>query len=169
MNPPSGATTIGIELISARTNFWWGEGEVKAYIDGDEEFPTICGTGTEDYVGGAWCFNDSSNANQQFPPPRTYSTSFLGYPHYDAGKVGHGGPPRHGMYRWHIPDPIRFTEDFRIEVQQIGYDGNQLFERSDDISSVSYWYQDEPHSLFPDLPDRNQRIPFLRDRGATNS
>jgi len=83
---------------------WWGEGEVKFYIDGDQGYPTICGTGTEDYFGGAWGFGDE-----------TYSTSFLGYPlyHREEGKV-----PKHGLYRWHIMDPIRFDEDLRVTVHR---------------------------------------------------
>lgn len=153
---------------TALTDYWWGEGEVKAYIDGDEEYPTICGTGTEDYVGGAWCFNDPTNADEGFRTPRTYSTPFVGYPQYEAGEDGQGGPPRHGLYRWHIPDPIRFTEDLRVTVQQIGHDGDQLFERSDDVASVAYWYQDEPHAQFPDLPGRTERLPFLHG-GASES
>ncbi|MFB6296014.1 MAG: glycoside hydrolase family 172 protein [Halobacteriales archaeon] len=139
---------------TALSDHWWGEGEVKAYIDGDGEYPTICGTGTEDYVGGAWGF---------VPPdadaPKPYSTPFLGYPMHDEGGDGQGGPPRHGLYRWHIPDPIRFEEDLRVTVQQIGHDGQGLFERSDDVSSVAYWYQEEPHAPFPDLPDRRERRP----------
>jgi hypothetical protein len=138
---------------------WWGEGEVKFYVDGDDEYPTICGTGTEDYVGGAWCFNDPSKSDDRFPEPRTYSTPFLGYHHYDDGSEGQGRPPEHGMYRWHIPDPVRFTEDLRVTVQQIGHDGRDLFERSDDVASVAYWYQKEPHAPFPEFPDRAERAP----------
>jgi len=74
-------------------NGWWGEGEIKFFMDGDTEYPTICGTGTEDYFGGAWCFGE------------TYSTAFLGYPlcRKEPGEV-----PKHGAYRWHVMDPIRF-------------------------------------------------------------
>lgn len=144
---------------TALEEHWWGEGEVKCYIDGDEEHPTICGTGTEDYVGGAWCFNDPRNSTERFPTPKTYSTPFMGYPLYDDGSDGQGRPPRHGLYRWHIPDPIRFTEDLRVTVQQIGHNSRELFERSDDISSVAYWYQQEPHAEFPTLPPRAVRLP----------
>lgn len=144
---------------TALSELWWGEGEVKCYIDGDEEYPTICGTGTEDYVGGAWCFNDPLKSDETFPSPKTYSTPYLGYPLYDSGADGQGGPPKHGLYRWHIPDPIHFKEDFRVAVQQIGHNTRELFERSDDISSVAYWYQAEPHEPFPEFPERNQRLP----------
>ena len=139
---------------SALADHWWGEGEMKAYIDGDEEYPTICGTGTEDYVGGAWCF---------IPPgadePARYSTPFLGYPTFDPGAGSQGRPPRHGLYRWHLPDPIRFTEDLRVTIQQIGHDGRGLFERSDDVSATAYWYQQEPHTPLPGLDDPVSRRP----------
>ncbi len=127
---------------------WWGEGEVKFYIDGDQGYPTICGTGTEDYFGGAWGFGDE-----------TYSTSFLGYPlyHREEGKV-----PKHGLYRWHIMDPIRFDEDLRVTVQALGWWPDAVYEPlTDDICSVAYWYQHEPHALFPQLPARRQRYPRL--------
>lgn len=130
---------------------WWGEGEVKIYIDGDDDFPTICGTGTEDYVGGAWCFVDPETGE-----PQTYSTATLGYPLFDD--TG-GRPPRHGLYRFHVPDPIRFREDLAVTVQVIGHDSSGLYERSDDIASVAYWYQREPHEPFPEFPDRSGRRP----------
>jgi len=146
--------------LTALEKEWWGEGEMKFYFDGDDEYPTICGTGTEDYVGGAWGFNDPSKHDEVgFPEPETYSTRYLGYPFFDAGDSGQGRPPRHGMYRWHVPDPIRFDEELRVTLQQIGHDGRDLFERSDDIASVAYWYQQEPHAPFPALPDRAERKP----------
>ena len=127
---------------------WWGEGEVKFYIDGDQEYPTICGTGTEDYFGGAWGFGDE-----------TYSTSFLGYPLYHREE---GNVPKHGLYRWHIMDPIRFEEDLRVTVQALGWWPDGVYEPlTDDICSVGYWYQHEPHTPFPQLPARRQRHPRL--------
>lgn len=125
---------------------WWGEGEVKFYLDGDDEHPTICGTGAEDYVGGAWCFGDDE----------TFSTPYLGYPQYED--VDQTGVSLHGLYRWHVPDPIRFRQDLRATVQDIGW-REGLFERSDDIASVAYWYQREPHAPFPDLPAVEKRRP----------
>ncbi|OGJ91374.1 MAG: hypothetical protein A2268_07910 [Candidatus Raymondbacteria bacterium RifOxyA12_full_50_37] len=120
---------------------WWGEGEIKFFIDGDSEFPTICGTGTEDYFGGAWCFQD------------TFSAPFLGYPL--GVKEGVAGA-RHGLYRFHIMDPIRFKQDLKVTMQAIGWrsEGRYL-PLQDDIASVAYWYQTEPHKRFPKLPDRN--------------
>lgn len=129
---------------------------MKCYIDGDEEYPTICGTGAEDYVGGAWCFH-RENADGEVRP-QTYSTPFLGYHQHDRGAgTWEGRPPRHGMYRWHISDPIRFQDDLRVTVQQIGIKEGYA-ERSDDVSSTAYWYQAEPHASFPDLPDREARL-----------
>ncbi|MBM3188115.1 MAG: DUF2961 domain-containing protein [Chloroflexi bacterium] len=122
------------------SNGWWGEGEIKFYIDGDSEFPTICGTGTEDYFGGAWGFGGE-----------TYSTAFLGYPLYrkEPGEV-----PQHGLYRWHIMDPIRFQKDLKVTMQALGWWLERKFEPlTDDIASVAYWYQGEPHAPFPQLPD----------------
>lgn len=137
---------------------WWGEGEIKFYIDGDEQWPTICGTGTEDYFGGAWCF-----ANLDTGLPESYSTPFLGYRYFEEGTkidpwYGHK-IPMHGLYRWHIMDPVRFETDIRVTIQQIGHNGVHLFERADDVSSVAYWYQTEPHVSFPVLPDPEERWP----------
>lgn len=135
-------TVLGWSQFS---NGWWGEGEVKFYIDGDGQFPTICGTGTEDYFGGAWGFGD------------TYSTAFLGYPLWskESGEV-----PRHGLYRWHIMDPIRFQSALKVTIQALGWWLNGKFEPlTDDISSVAYWYQSEPHATFPPLADLAGRWP----------
>ena len=128
---------------------WWGEGEVKVYVDGDEEYPTICGTGTEDYVGGAWRFGGGKPDG-----PFTYSTPYMGYPLYESDAVEY-----HGMYRWHVPDSIWFSDDLRVTVQAIGNAKRGFFEREDDIASVAYWYQHEPHATFPSLPGQADRIP----------
>ena len=130
-------TVLGWNQFS---NGWWGEGEIKFYIDGDGEFPTICGTGTEDYFGGAWGFGRE-----------TFSTLFLGYPLYSKEPAE---VPRHGLYRWHIMDPIRFQKDLKVTLQALGWWLNNKFEPlTDDVCSVAYWYQREPHAAFPDLPD----------------
>jgi len=130
--------------ITALSRHWWGEGEIKFYLDDDKEYPTICGTGTEDYAGGAWCFG------------QTYCTPFLGYP---LSSKSEDGVPLHSIYRWHIMDPICFHESLRVAIQQMGYNGRCLFERSDDVSSVAYWYQLEPHNAFPSLPLAQARWP----------
>lgn len=125
---------------------WWGEGEVKFYLDGDEEYPTICGTGAEDYVGGAWGFAG-----------RTFSTPYLGYHQREDGE---DQVPKHGLYRWHLPDPIYFDDELTATVQVMGNDGyGNLVERVDDVASVAYWYQREPHEPFPALPQRTDRRP----------
>jgi len=133
-------TVIGWTQFS---NGWWGEGEMKFFIDGDGKHPTICGTGTEDYFGGAWCFGN------------TFSTAFLGYPLWRRQE---GEVPRHGLYRWHIMDPIRFKQDLRVTIQALGWWPNGKFQPlTDEITSVGYWYQVEPHASFPKLPDIRQR------------
>jgi len=135
-------TVLGWSQFS---NGWWGEGEIKFYMDGDGEYPTICGTGTEDYFGGAWGFGD------------TFSTIFQGYPLWrrEPGEV-----PQHGLYRWHIMDPIRFQQSLKVTIQALGWWLNQKFEPlTDDIASVGYWYQREPHAPFPTLPDLAGRWP----------
>lgn len=150
---------------SALERYWWGEGEMKFYIDDDSEFPTICGTGVEDYVGGAWGFYEKDQYGNTSKREKTYNSPFMGYPFYvtvDGTKkhsYGYDAVPMHGLYRWHIVDPIRFKKNLRVTVQQIGHDGCHLFERADDIASVAYWYQTEPHYTFPEMVDRNLRRP----------
>ncbi len=120
---------------------WWGEGEFKVFLDGDTDYPTICGTGTEDYFGGAWGFG----AN--------YTAPFLGYP---AGSVDFKVGGRHGVYRFHIMDPIRFAQDIRVTMQAIGWRSETRYlPLQDDIASVAYWYQTEPHAPFPALGNRD--------------
>ena len=138
---------------------WWGEGEIKFYMDGDTEFPTICGTGTEDYFGGAWCFGNQDG----FYTP--YTTPYLGLPQVIKPDGFYQSQQRFGMYRWHIPDPIRFEEDLRVTIQALGWRSGSLHEApfedwrylplQDDIASTAFWYQAEPHAPFPDLPDRD--------------
>lgn len=133
---------VGIYMAWQQNNAgWWGEGEVKFFVDGDGEFPTLCGTGTEDYFGGGWGFGEN------------YTAPFLGYPLGDtSNKVG----GRHGLYRFHIMDPIRFEQDLRVTMQAIGWRSEGRFlPLQDDIASVAYWYQAEPHGQFPPLGDRN--------------
>jgi len=156
--------------LSALERFWWGEGEVKFYIGGDTEFPTICGTGLEDYVGGSWAFqNKLALAPKDAPVDditvHTFSAPFLGYPTRltddttGTAEFDRAMPPGHGMYRWHIPDPIHFRSDLRVTLQQLGADSYRLFERRDDVSTVAYWYQTEPHGDFPEFPVREERRP----------
>ncbi|HOM66615.1 MAG: hypothetical protein BWX85_00482 [Chloroflexi bacterium ADurb.Bin120] len=131
---------------------WWGEGEVKVFLDGDKAFPTICGTGTEDYFGGAWCFYEGEGNERKYG---RFSTPFLGMPQVllpDGLKLSQA---RFGLYRWHIMDPIRFKTDLRITIQDLGWrvvKPMRYLQRSDDIASVAFWYQTEPHAAFAALP-----------------
>lgn len=149
--------------LSTLERYWWGEGELKFYLDGDERYPTICGTGMEDYFGGAWSFAAHEGNEMR---ETTYNTPFLGYPFYadkDYGVDNHyhnrDCPPMRAFYRWHVMDPIRFAQSLKVTVQQIGVGHGGLFERQDDLSSVAYWYQAEPHGNFPALPEKKQRWP----------
>lgn len=145
--------------LTALERFWYGEGEVKFYVDGDGDLPTICGTGLEDYVGGAWGFQDHLDAAGAPPRVINFSAPYAGYHQRlldDRTRYAPYAtpmPPSHGMYRWHLPDPILFHHDIRVTLQQIGHDGHQLFERHDDVSTVAYWYQasgqTRPHPLPP--------------------
>jgi len=151
--------------LAALGRYWWGEGELKFYMDGDTEFPTICGTGIEDYFGGAWCYWKPDEDDLRNHHIATYSTPFLGY-HYHSvladrtiRNYSRESVPCHGLYRWHILDPIRFTEDLKVTAQAIGHNDFELFERTDDISSVAYWYQQETHAKFPELPGVVGRVP----------
>ena len=157
-------TYIGTTLyISSLSRYWWGEGEMKFYIDGDREFPTICGTGTEDYFGGSWSFARHENGKTI---ETTYNSPYLGYPFYSKEDRAiynpyHNDdcPPMRAFYRWHVKDPIYFKKDLKVNLQQIGVCHSGLFERSDDVSSVAYWYQTEPHVPFRPLPEKKERWP----------
>ena len=124
---------------------WAGEGEVKFYIDGDTEFPTIVGTGTEDYFGADWDF------------PAIYSTMYLGNvldhksKDYDVGMEW-------SLYRWHIPDPIIFHKNLKVQIQDLGWWPNGTYRPlDDDFASTAYWYQQEPHAPFPSLLPWSER------------
>ena len=131
-------------------NGWWGEGEIKFYMDGDEEFPTICGTGTEDYFGGAWNFEHPKGEYGVFSAP------FTGVPQVLKPDGLYQSQQRFGMYRWHIMDPIRFQQVLKVTIQALGWrsEGRYL-PLQDDIASTAFWYQTEPHNPFPQLPGRN--------------
>lgn len=129
---------------------WWGEGELKFFIDDDEEFPTICGTGTEDYFGGAWDFEQPEGHY------RPFSTAYLGLPQViGAGEGGlYASQQRFGMYRWHVADPIRFTDRLSVSVQALGWrSGGRYLRLRDDVASTAFWYQAEPHAPLRPLPD----------------
>ena len=151
-------------------NTWWGEGEVKMYLDGDSALPTIAGTGTEDYIGTAW-------GQGQF------AHLYQGAPIADEGRA------QWAFYRYHVPDPVYFRRDIRVTVQQIGYladdgrggfvrTGKKLiragegnvekdiatdgkFERADDWSSCAYFYLDRPENGLPRLAPVAERVAGL--------
>lgn len=132
------------------SNGWWGEGEIKFYIDDDEAFPTICGTGTEDYFGGAWNF--------EFPKGEygVFSSPYSGMPQVITPDGLYRSQQRFGMYRWHITDPIRFQSRLRVCIQALGWrQGHRYLPLQDDIASTAFWYQREPHIPYGPLPDAN--------------
>jgi len=137
-----------------QSNGWWGEGEIKFYLDGDTDWPTICGTGTEDYFGGAWNFEHPKGEYG------VYSTPFLGLPQVIKPDGLYQSQQRFGMYRWHVMDPIRFQQDLRATIQALGWRSTLEGKRrylplQDDIASTAFWYQTEPHAPFPELPGLN--------------
>jgi len=140
---------------------WWGEGEVKIYIDGDEKNPTICGTGSEDYFGSGWGLG-------------RFQMLETGAPLVEGKYIS--------AYRFHVRDPIYFSQRIKVTIQQLGNDGKAEpadrngplaelikqgwyrkerpggnFDRVDDVCSTAYWYQTLPTQPFPPLPDRELR------------
>lgn len=134
----------------ANNSGWWGEGEMKFYLDGDTEYPTICGTGTEDYFGGAWNFDVPKQGYT------TFSTPFLGLNQILRPDGLYRSQQRFGMYRWHIMDPIRFQQDIRVTIQALGWrSGGRYLAQQDDIASTVFWYQNEPNGPSPRVLDRD--------------
>jgi len=131
---------------------WWGEGEIKFYLDGDAEFPTICGTGTEDYFCGSYDFDLGKEQGGY----REFTTPYAGLPQVIRPDGLYSSQTRFGLYRWHIMDPIRFEQDLRVTIQALGWrSGGRYLPMQDDIASVAYWYQTLPTAPFPPLPDRD--------------
>ncbi len=126
---------------------WWGEGEVKFYLDGDQEFPTVCGTGTEDYFGGAWNFDVPGQGYTEF------STPYLGLPQVLRPDGLYGSQQRFGLYRWHVLDPIHFATDLRVDIQALGWQsGHRYLPLHDDIASTALFYLDHPVTARPAPP-----------------
>ncbi len=135
-------------------NGWWGEGEIKFYLDGDKAWASICGTGTEDYFGGAWDFEQPEGHYCVFSSP------FSGLPQVIKPDGLYQSQQRFGMYRWHVMDPVRFRQELRVTIQALGWRSQAEGKRrylplQDDIASTAFWYQAEPHAPFPSLPDAN--------------
>lgn len=147
---------VGVYMAwGVHNNGWWGEGEIKFFIDGDTQFPTICGTGTEDYFCGSYDF-DTSKKNEYGVAETNYTefcTPYNGLHQVIKGDGHYNVMQRFGLYRWHIMDPVRFDKDLKITIQDLGWhkDGRYLKQQSD-IASTCFWYQSEPHAAFPKLP-----------------
>ena len=138
-------TAMGVGVNSCG---WWGEGEVKFYIDGDGQFPTICGTGTEDYFGGSYNWDVDGKYVE-------YTTAFLGMHQVIRPDGLYNSQHRHSMYRWHVMDPVRFSSDLRVTIDALGWRSEGRFHPGQhDMCSVAYWYQTLPAAAFPALPSR---------------
>ena len=133
-------------------NGWWGEGEIKFYMDGDKEYPTICGTGTEDYFCGSYDFEDPYTHANYVP----FTTPYAGLHQVITPNKLYASQFRFGMYRWHITDPIYFEKDLKVTIQALGWrEGGRYLPLQDDIASVAFWYQTLPTAPFPALPDKD--------------
>jgi hypothetical protein len=132
-------------------NGWWGEGEIKFFMDGDKAFPTIAGTGTEDYFCGSYNFENREKRQYE-----TFTTPYTGLAQVIKPDGLYQSQQRFGLYRWHLTDPVRFERDLKVTIQALGwkYNGKYL-PLTDDIASTAFWYQAEPHNPFPALPDRD--------------
>lgn len=139
---------VGVYLAwQVNNNGWWGEGEIKFFLDGDTKFPTICGTGTEDYFCGSYNFD----RNGKYV---TFTTPYSGLVQVIPADLTYKAGQRFGLYRWHIMDPVRFKKNLRITIQDLGWrHGGRYLPQKSDISSTCFWYQREPHVPFPKLPD----------------
>jgi hypothetical protein len=124
--------------ILQRSMGWWGEGDDMIYVDG-ESSPSLHGTGSEDYFSDAWGMREDENLFYGCP---------LQEDDFQAGSKA-------TVYRFHIPDPIPFQKSIRVTIEH-----GHANDRSDYYSSVSYWYQAEPHKPFPPLPFVSERLPF---------
>lgn len=139
--------------VRSRSPSWFGEGDEKIYIDGEEK-PSIWGTGTEDYFLSAWGL-------------KTTSTPFFGTPYFDQWGIVGGHT---SAYRWHIPDPIVFNTGIKVTLEHFGWispDENPEYkthswnEREDDYASVAFWYQ-------TGKPTFAARAPHARERTLPN-
>ncbi len=140
-------------------NGWWGEGEIKFFMDGDTQYPTICGTGTEDYFCGSYDFDvrKKNAAGVDQVEYQEFNTPYSGLAQVIKGDGHYQVEQRFGLYRWHIMDPIRFEKDLRVTIQALGWrTGGRYLPLKDDIASTVFWYQMEPHNKFPVLPGKDE-------------
>jgi hypothetical protein len=143
--------------VRSRSPEWFGEGDDKFYVDGEAK-PSLWGTGTEDYFLNAWGMERSS-----FP--------YFGVTRVDGwlADLGQKGT----MYRWHIPDPVRFTRSLRVEIEHAGWMSADetttgkvegFVEREDDFATVAFWYQRGQPKRFTKLPSASERVlPLIDD------
>ena len=128
---------------------WWGEGEIKFYMDGDQDYPTICGTGTEDYFCGSYNFDISGQYTE-------FSSPYSGLSQVIRPDGSYKSQTRFSLYRWHLTDPIRFKKDLRVTIQALGWrSGGRYLPLQDDMAAVAYFYLDQPACKLPPLPDQD--------------
>lgn len=166
--PVDGALHVMLEGIEGRGHYagtymawgvnstgWWGEGELKFYMDDDKDYPTICGTGTEDYFGGAWNFDVPGQGYTAFTTP------FLGMPQVIRPDGLYESQQRFGMYRWHTPDPIRFSERLsRVDVQTLGWRSKGRYRQlRDDVATTAFFYLDRTSTNRPAAPTADEMEP----------
>jgi D-arabinan exo alpha-(1,3)/(1,5)-arabinofuranosidase (non-reducing end) len=144
---------VGTHIVwGVNSTGWWGEGEIKFFMDGDQEFPTIAGTGTEDYFGGSYNFENKLTKQYQ-----EFTTPYSGLSLVVRPDGVYQSQQRFSLYRWHVTDPIRFEHDLKVTIQALGWrSGGRYLPLQDDISSVAYWYQREPHGTYPSLPGKDE-------------
>ncbi|HWD91966.1 MAG TPA: glycoside hydrolase family 172 protein [Verrucomicrobiae bacterium] len=134
---------------------WWGEGEIKFFLDGDKQFPTICGTGTEDYFCGSYDFE--THPDGKAGRYTEFSTPYSGLAQVIRPDGLYDSQQRFGLYRWHITDPVRFEKDLKVTIQALGWKSEgRYLQLQDDIASVAFWYQTEPHKPFPKFPTKDE-------------
>jgi hypothetical protein len=138
---------VGVYLAwGVNNNGWWGEGEIKFFMDGDTKFPTICGTGTEDYFCGSYNFDREGKYTE-------FCTPYTGLVQVIRPDGAYKSQQRFGLYRWHIMDPVRFESDLKITIQDLGWrQGGRYLPQQSDIASTCFWYQTEPHAKFTKIP-----------------
>jgi hypothetical protein len=141
---------------------WWGEGEMKAWIDNDGDFPTLCGTGAEDYVGLAFGIQDEAFMHHGCNYREKDDAA-------DTGAVS--------VYRWHLADPIVCRERLRVTIQQIGHRPTyraqtiddykaELYERADDWSAAAFWYEAVPSPSLPPCTDATLCLAAIENPGT---
>lgn len=133
---------VGLFYYNRPTEGWWGDGGEHIEIDGR----MVPATGQEDYFGQGWSFG-KGEAGLRFGSP-LYESS-------EKGKLA-----ENAFYRFHIEDPIPFTKTFKLTMRH----GIRNERRSDDYSTVAFWYQAEPHKKFPPLPPAEARYPSIKDK-----